>query len=59
MKFSNKNPFVIKDKQDENIAMLRKEFERFLLERAEDSKGTAVDSEKYLRILRGKPPQND
>ena len=59
MKFSNKNPFVIKDKQDENIAMLRKEFERFLLERAEDSKGTAVDSEKYLRILRGKAPKND
>ena len=59
MKFSNKNPFVIKDKQDENIAMLRKEFERFLMERADESKGTAVDSEKYLRILRGKPPQND
>ena len=49
MKFSNKNPFVIKDKQDENIAM----------DRADESKGTAVDSEKYLRILRGKPPQND
>ena len=59
MKFSNKNPFVIKDKQDENIAMLRKEFERFLMDRADESKGTAVDSEKYLRILRGKPPQND
>tara|TARA_R110002153_G_scaffold207224_1_gene360099 strand:- start:160 stop:339 length:180 start_codon:yes stop_codon:yes gene_type:complete len=59
MKFSNKNPFVIKDKQDENIATLRKEFERFLMERADESKGTAVDSEKYLRILRGKPPQND
>mgnify|MGYP003625299644 CR=1 FL=1 len=59
MKFSNRNPFVIKDKADEHIAMLRKEFERFLLERAEDSKGTAVDSEKYLRILRGKPPKND
>tara|TARA_R110000751_G_scaffold263694_1_gene362927 strand:+ start:1158 stop:1337 length:180 start_codon:yes stop_codon:yes gene_type:complete len=59
MKFSNKNPFVIKDKQDENIATLRKEFERFLMDRADESKGTAVDSEKYLRILRGKPPQND
>ena len=57
MKFSNRKPFVIKDKQDQNIADLRKEFERYLLERAEESKGTGVDSEKYLRILRGKPPK--
>ena len=40
-----------------NIAELRKEFERYLLERAKESKGTGVDSEKYLRILRGKPPK--
>ena len=57
MKFSNRKPFVIKDKQDQNIAELRKEFERYLLERAKESKGTGVDSEKYLRILRGKPPK--
>jgi hypothetical protein len=53
MKFSKRKPFVIKNKQDEELLELMKMFEQYLEERQE--KG--IDSQKYLDILRGKKPK--
>lgn len=57
MKFSDKHPFIIQNKKDLQLVELRKEFEKFLEDRREISKGTSTDSEIYLRILRGKKPK--
>ena len=57
MKFSDKTPFIVKDEKDQQLVELRREFEKFLKGRSEVTRGTGVDSEKYLRLLRPKKPK--